>query len=69
MAVTDMEGVPGVEPGRLLRWAGALERASEHLVARAIAAAAEQELGTLPPVDAIHGSARDRCPGDRSTVT
>lgn len=51
MTVTDIEGVPGVERAALLRWAGALEQASEHLVARAITAAAEEELGSLPPVD------------------
>jgi len=50
MTVTDVEGAPGVEHATLLRWAGALEQASEHLVARAIAAAAEAELGALPPV-------------------
>jgi len=51
MTVTDIEGAPGVERATLLRWAGALEQASEHLVARAIASAAQQELGSLPPVD------------------
>jgi len=50
MTVTDVEGTPGVERATLLRWAGALEQASEHLVARAIAGAAEAELGALPPV-------------------
>ncbi len=51
MAVTDVEGAPGVERAMLLRWAGALEQASEHLVGRAIASAAEAELGSLPTVD------------------
>ncbi len=50
MTVTDLEIVPGVERSELLRWAGALEQASEHLIARAITAAAEVEFGTLPPV-------------------
>jgi cation-transporting P-type ATPase A/B/Cu+-exporting ATPase len=51
MAVTDVEVAPGIERASLLLWAGALEQASEHLVARAIAAAAQEELGTLPPVE------------------
>jgi len=51
MTVTDVEAAPGVARASLLRWAGALEQASEHLVARAIAAAAQQELGSLPPVE------------------
>jgi cation-transporting P-type ATPase A/B/Cu+-exporting ATPase len=50
MAVTDVEGVPGVGPSMVLRWAGALEQASEHLVARAITAA-QQDVGILLPVD------------------
>jgi len=53
MAVTGVECAPGVECATLLRWAGALEQASEHLVARAIVAAAHQEQGSLPPVDAF----------------
>ena len=51
MAVTDVGGAPGIERAMLLLWAGALEQPSEHLVARAIVAAAQQELGTLPPVE------------------
>ncbi len=51
MAVTDAQGAPGVSRTELLRWAGALEQASEHLLARAITAAALQEIGDLPPVD------------------
>jgi Cu+-exporting ATPase len=51
MTVTAVEGAPGIERGEVLRWAGAVEQASEHLVARAIAAAAEDEAVTLPPVD------------------
>ncbi len=34
MTLTDVETVPGVERAALLAWAGALEQASEHLVAR-----------------------------------
>lgn len=65
MTVTDVQGVPGVERATLLRWAGALEQASEHLVARAIAAAAEAELGILP---AVHGFMSQPGVGARGTV-
>jgi cation-transporting P-type ATPase A/B/Cu+-exporting ATPase len=65
MSVVDMEGASGVERATLLRWAGALEQASEHLVARAIAAAAEAELGALPPV---HGFVNLPGVGARGTV-
>jgi heavy metal translocating P-type ATPase len=51
MSVTDVEGAPGIERATLLRWAGAVENASEHAVARAIAAVALQELEVLPPVE------------------
>ncbi len=51
MAVADVECAPGIERVTLLRWAGALEQASEHLIGRAIAGLAQAELGTLPPVD------------------
>jgi Cu+-exporting ATPase len=40
----------GQNPDELLRYAGAVEAASEHPVGRAIAAAARQRLGDLPPV-------------------
>ena len=53
MTLTDLEVVAGVEPGEALRLAGALERASEHPVARAIVTAAEQKLGGLPEVEAF----------------
>ncbi|MET9846645.1 heavy metal translocating P-type ATPase [Streptomyces ossamyceticus] len=42
------EGVPEED---VLRLAGAVEHASEHPVARAVAAGAEERLGTLPPVE------------------
>ena len=51
MSVTDVETAPGIERAALLSWAGALEQASEHSVARAIATMAQQELGILPQVD------------------
>jgi cation-transporting P-type ATPase A/B/Cu+-exporting ATPase len=51
MLVTDVDCAPGFEAGSVLRWAGALEQASEHLVARAITAAARRGSGGLPPVE------------------
>ena len=65
MTLTDVQGVPGVERAMLLRWAGALEQASEHLVGRAIAASAEAELGSLP---AVHGFMSEPGVGARGTV-
>jgi cation-transporting P-type ATPase A/B/Cu+-exporting ATPase len=53
MSVTELECAHGIERTALLRWAGALEQASEHPVARAIASVARQELGALPPVDSF----------------
>lgn len=51
MSVTDIESAPGIDPLMVLAWVGALEQASEHLVARAITAAARQRLGRLAPVE------------------
>jgi P-type Cu+ transporter len=51
MEVTDVETIPGVRRQELLREAGAVGQASEHLVARAIFFAARDELGQLPPVE------------------
>ena len=50
MRVTDLAATPGGDARALLRWAGALEQASEHPVALAIAARAIKELGPLPEV-------------------
>jgi len=50
MKVTDIAAAPGGDARTLLRWAGALEQASEHPVALAIAARAVEELGPLPAV-------------------
>ncbi|MGK5678901.1 heavy metal translocating P-type ATPase [Actinoplanes sp. URMC 104] len=50
MAVTEVvPGGPGLSDAQLLRWAGAVEAASEHPIGRAIADAA-RERGALPPV-------------------
>jgi cation-transporting P-type ATPase A/B/Cu+-exporting ATPase len=51
MEVTDVETVSGIEADALLRWAGGLEQASEHLVARAVVRRATQHGGRLPAVD------------------
>lgn len=47
MALVDIIAAPGTERAELLRLAGALENASEHPIAQAVAAAVE-ELETLP---------------------
>jgi P-type Cu+ transporter len=51
MSLVELILADGVERAQALRLAGALEHASEHPVARAIAKAAERELGGLPPVE------------------
>jgi Cu+-exporting ATPase len=50
--MTMIEAIPadGQDPDELLRLGGAVEAASEHPIARAIAAAAAERVGTLPPV-------------------
>ena len=48
MTLVDVHTADGVDRADLLRLAGALEDASEHPIAQAIAKAATQELGTLP---------------------
>ncbi|HMH94361.1 MAG TPA: HAD-IC family P-type ATPase, partial [Streptosporangiaceae bacterium] len=45
MSLTEVIPAPGQDPGELLRLAGAVEDASEHPVAAAIAAGARQRLG------------------------
>jgi Cu+-exporting ATPase len=51
MALVDVVPVDGTDRSEVLRLVGALEAASEHPVGRAIAAAAEAEVGMLPAVD------------------
>jgi len=53
MKVTDLVCVGGTSTRTLLRAAGALEQASEHPVAVAIAARAERDVGPLPDVQAF----------------
>jgi Cu+-exporting ATPase len=57
MSVTDVATTPGTETAQLLRLAGAVEDASEHPVAEAIAARARESVGELPTVEgfANHG--------------
>lgn len=51
MTLVDVLPAPGTDRRTLLRYAGALEGASEHPIARAIATAAKAEFGALPAVD------------------
>ncbi|MGH8879631.1 MAG: heavy metal translocating P-type ATPase, partial [Stackebrandtia sp.] len=51
MALVDAIPADGVDSGELLRLAGAVEAASEHPIAQAIAASASERVGGLPAVD------------------
>ncbi|MGE5132434.1 MAG: heavy metal translocating P-type ATPase [Gemmatimonadota bacterium] len=52
MTLAAVAAAPGEDPGEVLRLAGAVEDASEHPIAAAVAAGARQRLGgTLPAVD------------------
>jgi Cu+-exporting ATPase len=51
MAVVAVHAAPGEDEAEVLRLAGAVEDASEHPIATAIAARAKQEFGLLPAVD------------------
>ncbi|AVV42511.1 heavy metal translocating P-type ATPase [Streptomyces sp. P3] len=51
MTLQDVHVADGVDERLLLRLAGALEHASEHPVARAVAAGAEERVGELPPAE------------------
>ena len=51
MELVDVVSQNGVGRAEVLRYAGAVEAASEHPIAQAVAAAARRELGSLPPVD------------------
>jgi P-type Cu+ transporter len=50
LALVDVVPADGQDAGQVLRLAGALEDASEHPIARAIAAGARERFGGLPPV-------------------
>ena len=51
MSLRAVHAAEGTDERELLRLAGALEHASEHPVARAVAAGAEERVGTLPEVE------------------
>jgi len=51
MSLVDVAVADGTDRMQALRLVGAIEDASEHPIARAIAAAARAELGALPPVE------------------
>ncbi len=51
MALVDVVPADGVDADEALRLVGALEDASEHPIARAIAAGAQQRVGSLPTVE------------------
>jgi Cu+-exporting ATPase len=51
MTLLDAVVAPGEDREQVLRLAGALEDASEHPIARAIATGAAEAVGTLPPVE------------------
>ncbi len=53
MTLVDVVAGPGTDRETLLRYAGAVEDASEHPIARAIARGALAELGTLPTPDSF----------------
>jgi len=53
MALVDVAVADGVDRGDVLRLVGALEDASEHPIARAIADAAQAEHGALPAVESF----------------
>lgn len=51
MTLQEVHVAEGTDERQLLRLAGALEHASEHPVARAVATGAEERVGALPPVE------------------
>jgi Cu+-exporting ATPase len=51
MALVEVHVADGIEPDEALRLAGALENASEHPIAQAIARGARERVGDLPEVD------------------
>jgi Cu+-exporting ATPase len=53
MQLTKVVAAAGGDEGEALRLAGALEDASEHPIAKAIAAGARDRFGQLPPIDAF----------------
>jgi cation-transporting P-type ATPase A/B/Cu+-exporting ATPase len=72
MAVVGVHVTGDTDRAALLRLAGAVENASEHVVARAVTALARTEIGALPPVEdftALAGlGARGRVDGEEVLV-
>ena len=71
MALVDVVPVAGVAVDEVLRFVGALEDASEHPVARAIASAAREQVGRLEPVEEFAsrpGLGVEGVVGDRGVV-
>ncbi len=56
MSLVDVVVTPGTDRAELLRLAGALEDASEHPIAQAIARDATAEVGTLPSVESFRSA-------------
>ena len=57
MRLVDVVSAEGEDDDEVLRLAGALEDASEHPIAKAVATAAKERFGTLPPVTDFEGTA------------
>jgi Cu+-exporting ATPase len=57
MSLVDVAAADGVDEDDVVRLAGALENASEHPIARAIAAGARERSGALPAVDGFTNEA------------
>ncbi|MEU6866932.1 heavy metal translocating P-type ATPase [Streptomyces sp. NPDC046876] len=57
MALDGVHTAPGTDEAELLRLAGSLEHASEHPIARAIAAGAVERAGSLPVPESFHNLA------------
>ncbi|MFF5344380.1 heavy metal translocating P-type ATPase [Streptomyces althioticus] len=72
MSLRAVYAAEGTDERELLRLAGALEHASEHPVARAVAAGAEERVGTLPEVERFENvpgrGVRGRVEGREVTV-
>jgi Cu+-exporting ATPase len=74
MTLRDVVAAEGEDPDEVLRYAGALEDASEHPIAQAIAAGARERLGPLPAVEdfanveglGVQGVVVDTTPADGS---
>ncbi len=61
MTLVDVVAAPGEDADEVLRLAGALEDASEHPIAQAIAAGARERVGSLPPSRTSRTSRASAC--------